>query len=961
MTDLKQASILRHVYVCPVVNIFGAKKGIMYYNWNQDDQIYEGKVLPEPDSFAVILEQLGSLISNEGEYFSHQTALFLLGLAPEPPSTLTIVSDHRRRNRSINGFELVFVYHGKTTSSYVQTILFRGCRLQVSTIEKTLVDLTKDTVYAPPTSEMGSLFCRVSYNTKLLLNIARQTSDSVIKRVSLYLAWSGRAAYHELPFKIFKRTPIKLDPREADKLTWNGLFFTRFPLALLQQPPDSPPQDVENTTRLWMELRSLPELCEKQLQANMIFIRETPEPRINAIIENYFIEIFRNLDAEKLHWLLANTLNAREDLEVPPLVPRLLLSFIANRTDVLSLRSDEISDWVSQNLTAADIELAAAAIYFGTLIGLEEEIVERFTQLSSRFFYAGKFSLINFFAENFLNRNLTFSHNVYLDISKTFSAQERYDDALQLLEEAKSRYEEQPGSQLGHLFYASALVLKRLGRVDEAMTELFLARESFIIDNDNESLARAENALGNIYFSRGRPQSARAHYLAGLHRARQSGNENLLASFLTNIGLVEYDLGNFNKARAQLSRAYGINRQQENLWNASVTGMGLGKIFLKMGQFFKAIKIFREVLTIREKKQNLSGMYEIFSLLAWICEILGKQAAAETYWHQAAAILTATSLEARACYVGESLQAMNHVFNMRLTEAESHYKQMICRAVSKNASPVQIGDCHFGLAASQLFQGKINEGFESLKTSQQYLNGGHSRAQRLQIDLLAALYFPERFPEIKLEELIRHHIDSGSFDPFWGHIAAPLQKCGTAACIEYLQYHISKTPPSTLKQMIARIGGLRDILEKLQTENSRAGEFFTLMTSNETATLHHDEYVSWQKNYPGDHLIFDAPAGLLIYGASQLRIKIGSIPHNLLLQLFIAQPHAVEVEALYRSAWGSIFDPEYDQGAFKTTVQRVKQLLKSICPSARIVRRKSRQSIRAVKMSIAVPWILIFK
>ncbi len=917
--------------------------------------------MPEPDSLAVTLEQLGSLISNEGEYFSHQTALFLLGLAPEPPTTLTIVSDHRRRNRTINGFELIFVYHGKTASSYTQTILFRGNRLQVSTVEKTLVDLTKDTVYAPPTSEMGSLFCRISYNTKLLLSIARQTSDSVIKRVSLYLAWSGRAAYHELPFKIFKRTPIKLDPRETDKLTWNGLFFTRFPLSLLQQPPDSPPPDVENTTRLWMELRSLPELCDKQLQANMVFIRETPEPRINAIIENYFIEIFRNLDGDKLNWLLANTLSAREDLEVPPLVPRLLLGFIANRIDVLNLRADEISEWVDRNLASNDLELAGAAIYFGTLIGLEDEIVERFTQLSSRFFYAGKFNLINFFAESFLNRDLTFAHNVYLDVSKTFTAQERYDDALQLLEEAKTRYEDQPGSLLGHLFYASALVLKRLGRVDEAMTELFLARESFIIENDNESLARAENALGNIYFSRGRPQSARAHYLAGLYRARQAGNENLLASFLTNIGLVEYDLGNFSKARAQLSRAYNMNRQQDNLWNASVTGMGLGKIFLKMGQFFKAIKIFREVLAIREKKQNLSGMYEIFSLLAWICELLGKQAAAETYWHQASSILASTNLEARACYVGESLQAMSHIFNMRLPEAEKHYQQMIFRAVSKNASPVQIGDCHFGLAAAQLFQRNYNTGLESLRISRQYLGSGHSRAQRLQIDLLAALHLPEKFPELDLTDLIQQFIESGSFDPFWGHIAAKLQNCGKPAGLEYLQYHICKTPPSMLKQLVMRMPGLSDIIEKLQTENSRAGEFFTLMTSNETAALHHDEYVNWQKNYPASHLIFDAPAGLLIHGESRLRIKVGSIPHNLLLQLFIAQPHAVEVEALYRSAWGSIFDPEYDQGAFKTTVQRVKQLLKSICPSARIVRRKSRQSIRAVKISIAVPWILIFK
>lgn len=917
--------------------------------------------MPVADNFAVILEQIGSLICNDGEYFSHQTALFLLGLANEPPSTLTIVSDHRRRNRMLGDFELVFVYHGKSSSSYTQSILFKEQRLQVSTVEKTLIDLTKDTVYAPEVSAMGSLFCRVSYNTRLLLNIARQTSDSVSKRVALYLAWSGRASYHELPFKNFKRTPVKLDPRENGKLTWNGLFFMRLPEELLLQPPEPPPADVEMTTRLWMELRSLPELCEKQLQASMIFIRGTPEPKINAIIENYFIEIFRNLDRQKLDWLLANTLVCSESSEVQPIVPRLLLSFIAKRTDVLMLRGKEISDWIDRSLPSSELGLAASAIYFGTLTGREEEIVARFTQLSSQFFYAGKFNLINFFAENFLQRDLKFAHNVYLDISKTFSAQERYVDALQLLEEAKIKYEDQPGSIPGHLFYASALVLKRLNRVDEALTELFLARESFIIEDDFESLARAENALGNIYFSRGRPQSARAHYLAGLSRARQIGNENLLASFLTNIGLVEYDLGNFSKARAQLSRAHNMNRQQNNLWNASVTGMGLGKIFLKMGHFFKALKIFREILIIREQKQNLSGIYEIFSLLAWICEILGKQAAAETYWSQAAALLSEAKLEARACYVGESLQAMSHVFNMRLIEGERHYRQMIYQATGNNASPVQIGDGYFGLAATLIFQGKDSEGSAALQTSRQYLGDGHSRAQRLQIDMLAALYYPEKFPELNLSALINHYITTDSFDPFWGFIADKLFSRGEACCLVYLQYHIDKTPPSMMKQLITKIHGLNEILEKLQTSSGRAGEFFTLLSSDETATLHYDEYVNWQNTYPADHLIFDAPAGLLLYGGSRLRIKVGSIPHNLLLQLFIAQPHAVKVEALYHSAWNSNFDPEFDQGAFKTTVQRVKQLLKSICPSARIVRRKNNQNIRAVRVSIAVPWILIFK
>ncbi|HQB84117.1 MAG TPA: hypothetical protein PLR50_11515, partial [Candidatus Rifleibacterium sp.] len=73
-------------------------------------------------NFAAIIDQLDGLTEGDGEYFSHQTALYLLGLQPEPPATLTIVADRRRRNRAIGKFELVFVFHGTEENSFTQNI-----------------------------------------------------------------------------------------------------------------------------------------------------------------------------------------------------------------------------------------------------------------------------------------------------------------------------------------------------------------------------------------------------------------------------------------------------------------------------------------------------------------------------------------------------------------------------------------------------------------------------------------------------------------------------------------------------------------------------------------------------------------------------------------------------------------------------------------------------------------------
>ncbi len=911
--------------------------------------------------FSDVIEQLEGLTESENEYFSHQTALYLLGLQAFPPATLTIVADRRRRNRKIGCFDLVFVFHGSEDNSYTQTIAFMGRHLRVSTIEKTLADLTKDCSYAPPLLETADLFCRVSYNLKLLTSIARQTSDSVLKRVCLYLAWSGRASYSELPLKVFRRTPIKLDPREEINLIWNGLFNCRLPLQLLQHSPAPPPKDVDQETSLWMELKRLPEFCEKQSAAGLIFIRESPEPRIKEIIENYFIEIFLSLSNEKLAGLLSNVLNNSDYSEFPQLVPRMLVSFITSRTDVLSLRREEINEWLHHNLGSSDLAKAEAAIYIGALLGIDNEVIARFENLSQALFYAGRFQIINFIASHYLTRGVKLAHTAYIDISKTFSAQERFEEAVTLLEEAKIFYEDQDGNAMGNLCFATSLVLKRLNRDDEALAELFLAREAFLIAKDHPGLARTENSLGNLYFSRGHPQAAKFHYHAGLHLARQHKMQTLLPSFLNNLGLVEFDTGNFSRARLELTRAYSLYKLQNNHWSASVAGMGLGKLFLKLGYLFKAMKIFREVLIMREEKKNFSGIYETSMLLSWICELLGKTAAARTWNSSAEMIKNSNTLEPRACHVGETLLAMSHIFNNRFNEAEKHYRKMEIEGKARGSTGVQIADLQYGLASALLFQGKEKEAYHCLIEARRNIGSDSVRIQHTQLRIMASLYFPGSEIASDLDVELKRFLASGCFDPFWAHISQKITEQQSAAGLEYLRFHINRTPPVMMKHLCSNFSHLAQLVNQLQPGHNRSSEFLTIISNDTTRTIHFDEYLKYRDTYPDEQLIFDAYAGFLHFSGNKARLKPGSIPHSVLLQLFMAQPHPIKRETLYRSAWGSEFDPEFDFGAFKSTLQRLKKLLQSLTPSTRISTGKIHGKGHGVKLSLAVQWLLIFK
>jgi tetratricopeptide (TPR) repeat protein len=916
--------------------------------------------LTKKRNFKALLPHLSCILGDSDEYISHQTALFLLGFASDPGKQITIVSPRRRRNREIEGFEIVFVYHSSFDNKYSQIINISGEQLNVSSLEKTLIDLTKDLNYSPGLETLARLFCIIPYNPKQLINVAKSTSDTVLKRVSLLLAWSGRAAYYELPLKNFKRTPVKLDSREEENLIWNSLFYTKLPARLLMLPVSEPPKDIDEKIRLWMELKALPEFCEKQFQSGMVFIRETPEPRINRIIEEYFSEIYMGFSEMKFEEFLAGY--DTYETAFPPKIPALLRTFLHSHDEILMKRFDEISRWVSKNLYSGKLDIIEAAIYYGLKIGLTDEVFHRFEETCSDLFYGGKSKIINCFADHFLDSSYVLTPKMLLNITKTYSLQEKFDKALNILEQAKVDAEEAGGdlAVMGQLHYATALVFQRMERAEDALSELFLAKESLSIAGNEEELTRTECSLGNLYFTHGHPDSARSHYIAGLSRARNLKNKSLQASFLANLGMVEYDMGRFQRASSYLSQAYGLNKMLKNQWTASVVGMALGKLQLKLGHFSKSLRIFREIFPIRQQKGNASGIYEICCILAWIYEIIGKTATAKTYWNQADK-LDPDFLEPRSRFVGSMLKAMNHFFHKRFNEAESLFAAMLHTAETRNASGIQRGDCMHGLAVAKFFAGKVTEAYELFKTARETIGINSGRLQLVQVDFIAGLLFPKHFPEINLDESIKILLGSGIYDPLWIHFANHLLDFNSRPALDYLEFHLEKTPPSAIKAFQIRFPEMRKIIRSIETTKNRAGEFVTLLSSEESSTVHNDDYFIWQKNYPQNSLVFDAPAGILIYNDSREKLKPGSIPHSILLQLFLALPHPVEIESLYKSAWGMNFDPEYDFGAVKSSLQRLKLSLKKVCSAAVIQRKKSSKGLKAVRLSVSVPWFLAFK
>ena len=159
---------------------------------------------------ANLFRKLKTILNLEGEYFSHSTALYLLGQLPSLPEHLTAVSHRRRRNRESLERPFTFIFHPKGKCRPTQTVPWQGMILPVSTLEKTLIDLVGDFDYSPPLLGLADLFATLPFQCGTLVNLARQSSDSALKRVSFLLAWTGRIEEKDIPFWVYRSTSSSL-------------------------------------------------------------------------------------------------------------------------------------------------------------------------------------------------------------------------------------------------------------------------------------------------------------------------------------------------------------------------------------------------------------------------------------------------------------------------------------------------------------------------------------------------------------------------------------------------------------------------------------------------------------------------------------------------------------------------------------------------------------------------------
>lgn len=164
-----------------------------------------------------------------------------------------------------------------------------------------------------------------------------------------------------------------------------------------------------------------------------------------------------------------------------------------------------------------------------------------------------------------------------------------------------------------------ARALSQRALYEEALDNLSIALslQERLVDPLSEASTLSE--MGNLNLSKGNVAEALRRYLMALKIRQTYGKDEDVAKSLTNIGLAYRRLGMFKSAIKYLEQAHEIvNRNELNINDASYILQNLGHIYLDQKNFKKALTIYKEALTLKEKGGDGAGTSKILKNIAQV-------------------------------------------------------------------------------------------------------------------------------------------------------------------------------------------------------------------------------------------------------------------------------------------------------------------------------------------------------
>lgn len=175
-----------------------------------------------------------------------------------------------------------------------------------------------------------------------------------------------------------------------------------------------------------------------------------------------------------------------------------------------------------------------------------------------------------------------------------------------------------------HVLGNLALLERRTGRLDDAEAHY---REAVALTEalgDRRSEALAQMGLGNLLLDLGRLEEARIAYTAGLRPAREVGELDTVARFHGNIALLERLSGRFEAAEEHTRIAIASFERLDEPMHVAIARANLGVLLVQRGAVAEGVSLLREGMDAMRESGEKAYEAELSTSLAHGLVLLGE-------------------------------------------------------------------------------------------------------------------------------------------------------------------------------------------------------------------------------------------------------------------------------------------------------------------------------------------------
>ncbi|MBU1108579.1 MAG: hypothetical protein KKB51_18025 [Candidatus Riflebacteria bacterium] len=865
-----------------------------------------------------------SEILRPGEYLSNLGALYLTGLVSKLPGCFTIVGNRRRRNRNFGGIEVVFVYQPQQITQDVKEVTIGGSKLVVASPSMALVDMMTDIAHAPELTTIAELAASIPLSASRALKIAQNLSDTVFKRTAYFLAWSGRITHIQVPFLRFRKSPVKLDPRITEPWVWDNRFHLLIPESFLRKATTKTPRRISVTASNWLLMKNSPAFLDAQANIGHIILRRDPE--FSILLKKLKFPANLSQQGELGQWGRNFGLFPAPDLSSPKRRNRLRLLLLRIMPACLLRKLPQLgkNNAFLNNLDKHEIDfLLHLALVFenwqlilNVLKSRGEDIL-----LDSRL--KALRNITRDFPENMLWKD-PFVGSLIVRACHTHGNFERAEELLKVSDDYNFN---KRGKAWIALAKGVSLIHKQ--NYKDARQHLKFAQKFWTIKAESYPLALVEIAIGTICLRLFLAKRAWRCFKLAWQALRSVSRKppGFSGVILSHLGFARARMGHLELAEKLFSRAQKIHRCNGNLMAAGQTIYVQARLLIIQGLLSRARRKLRTYYLIMNYLGTRKEMTEVAALQAYAYGIemnhLGSDA-----WIKKIPEQTRRDQAFRLLVTGR-----DYLLRGKILDARWRLGRALARGQLADIGILFKArtSCLHALASSLLEAGQRIP----LPDVESVLAKIPNEPESMWFQLIRSLYGvcsdPVHESVLALQAIRTHSF----FDPLWFLIAENLIVSAIPGAEAYVIFQ-DRQSPMKLRLHARTFLNSRQHWQTLQILSSVDGQTQTIGKKC-IAAARNNGRTKPIESADSHCLAIDFVSGKISYNGSIIYFRPHTIPAKMLALLLQMHPESIPSAHAFEIIWGLPMGEEEDTALLKTTVGRVKSLLKSVCPLANIL------------------------